>query len=81
MNTLIKDNELNELLELYTHLHELGGEVDEINRRSLAEGGVLLMSGILECDIEQIVARAEELGLHFVEKKLRDGWAVVRVER
>ena len=34
-----------------THLHELGGEVDEINRRSLAEGGVrvdTLVAGIEE---------------------------------
>ncbi len=48
---------------------------------ALAEGGTLLMSGILECDIDSIVARAEELGLRFVEKRLRDGWAVVCVER
>ena len=48
---------------------------------TLKEGGVLLMSGILECDIDSIRNRAEELGLRYIEHHLRDGWAVVRVER
>ncbi len=48
---------------------------------TLAEGGVLLMSGILECDIPSIVERAEGLGLHFVASRLRNGWAVVQVEK
>ncbi|MBR5849934.1 MAG: 50S ribosomal protein L11 methyltransferase [Alistipes sp.] len=48
---------------------------------TLKEGGVLLMSGILECDIDSIRNRAEELGLRYIEHRLRDGWAVVRVER
>lgn len=46
---------------------------------TLRSGGTLLMSGILECDIASIRARAEELGLQPVESRLRNGWAMVRV--
>lgn len=46
---------------------------------TLATGGTLLMSGILEQDIPAITTRAEELGLHTVETRLRNGWAMVRV--
>nr|MBE6191657.1 50S ribosomal protein L11 methyltransferase [Rikenellaceae bacterium] len=48
---------------------------------TLATGGTLLMSGILECDIETITARAEELGMQVVETRLRNGWAMVRVQK
>lgn len=48
---------------------------------ALNAGGTLLMSGILECDIPAIVERAEGLGMRFVDSKLRNGWAVVRVEK
>ncbi len=48
---------------------------------TLATGGTLLMSGILECDIEAITARAEELGMQVVETRLRNGWAMVRVQK
>lgn len=48
---------------------------------ALNAGGTLLMSGILECDIPAIVERAEGLGMRFVGSKLRNGWAVVRVEK
>ena len=44
---------------------------------SLNEGGELIMSGILEGDIETIRARAEGLGLTFVGTDLKDGWAAV----
>ncbi len=44
---------------------------------SLNEGGELIMSGILECDIDTIRARAEQLGLQFVASDLKDGWAAV----
>lgn len=46
---------------------------------TLRSGGTLLMSGILECDIEAIRTRAAELGLQTVEVRLREGWAMVRV--
>ncbi len=46
---------------------------------TLRNGGTLLMSGILECDIPSIEARASELGLCPVERRLRNGWAMVRV--
>ena len=44
---------------------------------SLNDGGELIMSGILEGDIETIRARAEGLGLTFVGTDLKDGWAAV----
>lgn len=46
---------------------------------TLRSGGTLLMSGILECDIEAIRTRAAEPGLQTVEVRLREGWAMVRV--
>lgn len=48
-------------------------------KATLTEGGVLLMSGVLECDIQSIVTRAEELGMSLVESRLRNGWAVIKV--
>ncbi|MBO5685306.1 MAG: 50S ribosomal protein L11 methyltransferase, partial [Alistipes sp.] len=48
---------------------------------TLKAGGTLLMSGILESDIDSITARAEELGMRRVEVRLRNGWAMVRVEK
>ena len=44
---------------------------------SLNEGGELIMSGILEGDIDTIRSRAEGLGLTFVGSDLKDEWAVV----
>ena len=44
---------------------------------SLNQGGELIMSGILESDIECIRTRAEGLGLTFKGHELKDGWAVV----
>lgn len=44
---------------------------------SLNEGGELIMSGILEGDIDTIRSRAEGLGLTFVSSDLKDEWAVV----
>lgn len=49
-------------------------------KATLANGGTLLMSGILECDIDSIVARAEELGMRHVATRLRNGWAAIKVE-
>lgn len=48
---------------------------------ALNDGGTLLMSGILECDISTVTARAEELGLRLIGSRLRSGWAVVQVEK
>lgn len=48
---------------------------------ALNEGGELLMSGILERDIDSIAARARELGLAVAETRLRDGWASVRCRK
>lgn len=44
---------------------------------ALNVGGELIMSGILEGDIDAIRTRAEELGLTFVGCDLKDGWAAV----
>lgn len=48
---------------------------------TLATGGTLLMSGILTEDIPSVTARAGELGMHLVEQRERNGWALVRVEK
>ncbi len=47
---------------------------------SLKEGGVLLMSGFLETDIEAITECAAKLGMTNAESKVRDGWVVVKVK-
>ena len=49
---------------------------------TLGEGGELIVSGILERDIEVIERRAVELGLWPSGQRLREGWAVIafRVE-
>jgi len=44
---------------------------------TLSAGGHLLMSGILERDVEGIVARAGEIGFDHVSTRTRDGWAMV----
>lgn len=43
----------------------------------LAEGGELLMSGILEADIPAIRSEAEKLWLEYAGERIKDGWAVV----
>lgn len=44
---------------------------------ALNEGGELIMSGILEGDVEAIRTRAESLGLAFEGCDYKEGWAVV----
>ncbi len=48
---------------------------------TLTEGGELIMSGILESDIETIRTRAEQLGMAYVGCDLKDGWASVVVKK
>ncbi|MDE6779222.1 MAG: 50S ribosomal protein L11 methyltransferase, partial [Alistipes sp.] len=48
---------------------------------TLSAGGALLMSGILERDIETIVARAVELGFEHADTRTRNGWAMVRMTK
>ncbi|MFR9602325.1 MAG: 50S ribosomal protein L11 methyltransferase [Rikenellaceae bacterium] len=48
-------------------------------RQSLNEGGVLLMSGFLEADIEILKTKATELGMTPEGEKIRDGWVVMKV--
>lgn len=48
---------------------------------TLNAGGELIMSGILEGDIETIRARAEQLGLEYISADLKDGWASVVVKK
>lgn len=45
---------------------------------TLAAGGKLVMSGILEADIPCIVEKAESLGMHYDGYRLLNGWASVR---
>ena len=44
---------------------------------ALNDGGELIMSGILEGDIDTIRVRAEQLGLTYAGCDLKDGWAAV----
>lgn len=44
---------------------------------TLSAGGLLLMSGILEKDIDSISQKACELGFEVLASRLKDGWAVV----
>ncbi len=43
----------------------------------LAEGGDIVMSGILERDIDAVVSKAAENGMKMVASALREGWAAV----
>ncbi|MDR2894367.1 MAG: 50S ribosomal protein L11 methyltransferase [Alistipes sp.] len=44
---------------------------------TLGAGGELIVSGILEADMEAIVRRAQELGLQPAGERLREGWAAL----
>ncbi len=48
---------------------------------ALNEGGVLLVSGFLEQDIDSLRAGAATAGLRAVGERLRDGWVAMRIER
>ncbi|MFI3258772.1 MAG: 50S ribosomal protein L11 methyltransferase [Rikenellaceae bacterium] len=48
---------------------------------SLDEGGVLLMSGFLEQDVEILQSKARELGLTPVDHRVRGGWVAMRVDK
>lgn len=48
---------------------------------TLEMGGVVVISGFLEQDIEILTARAIELGLTFVESRVRNGWVAMRFDR
>lgn len=49
--------------------------------KMLNEGGDLVMSGILERDIDSVVNKAQECGLKFVHSALRNGWAAILCEK
>lgn len=49
--------------------------------QALREGGELIMSGILERDVEAIGERAVGLGLRPEGMRVREGWAVVVCRR
>ena len=46
---------------------------------SLNPGGTLLLSGFYEADEGALIARANELGMVFKDKKNRDGWSSLRL--
>lgn len=46
----------------------------------LNKGGEILFSGFLEPDVEDIVEKAEQLGLKHVETRFKDGWQMVHVK-
>lgn len=45
----------------------------------LKGGGVLLLSGFYEADEGALIARANELGMTFEQKKNRDGWSALEL--
>ena len=44
-------------------------------------GGDLVMSGILERDIDTVVRKAQECGMKFIDSALRNGWAAIHCEK
>ncbi|MCR5588864.1 MAG: 50S ribosomal protein L11 methyltransferase [Bacteroidales bacterium] len=48
---------------------------------ALNPGGTLLLSGFYEADEGVLIAKANELGLIFKDKKNRDGWSSLRLEK
>ena len=42
---------------------------------SLRKGGLLMLSGFYESDVNDIVAEAEANGLSLVRQRARNGWA------
>lgn len=51
----------------------------EAYARVLKGGGVLLLSGFYEADEGALIARANELGMTFEQKKNRDGWSALEL--
>jgi ribosomal protein L11 methyltransferase len=51
----------------------------EAYARVLKGGGVLLLSGFYEADEGALIARANELGMTFHQKKNRDGWSAIQL--
>ena len=48
---------------------------------SLRRGGLLLVSGILEADVDTIVRTAREAGLHQTATNTREGWAQITFQK
>lgn len=48
--------------------------------KALKPGGLLVMSGFYENDIPALKACAEELGLRLEDKRIRDGWASIKLK-
>ncbi len=48
---------------------------------ALRDGGVLLISGFLEQDVETLKKAAESNGLTPIAERVRDGWVVIRIEK
>lgn len=51
----------------------------EAYARVLKGGGVLLLSGFYEADEGALIARANELGMTFHQKKNREGWSAIQL--
>ena len=47
---------------------------------ALNRGGTLLLSGFYEHDIDVLLEKADSLGFTLQEKRLRDGWAAIRLK-
>lgn len=47
----------------------------------LAQDGVLILSGILERQADDVTAVHEALGLHCAKRDIREGWAILRMEK
>ncbi len=48
---------------------------------ALNAGGVILMSGFLEQDVDSLEARMQEVGIKPIDRRVRNGWVALRGER
>ena len=53
----------------------------ETYAQAMKSGGILLLSGFYENDIEDISQKCRENGLEFVEKRIRNQWASLKFEK
>ena len=47
----------------------------------IAPGGVLILSGILEEQVDEMVAKIEEHGLHIIEQRMISDWVALAVQK
>ena len=48
---------------------------------ALADGGIMLLSGFYEADVEVILPVARKLGLEYVSHRVRDNWTCLKLRK